>query len=203
DTPHTVTGTLRRDTTDTLTLTLNLATAHTHGLPATWPTTGTGQTDLPTYPFQHQPYWLDADTTRQVERNRGGMAVEPSAEAAVSQVPASLLAQRLAAEESVEEQHRIAQEHVLSHVAILLGHVTPETVDASRAFKELGFDSLAAVEFRNRLGTSVGLTLPTTLTFDHPTPRAVARFLRNQLLGEARDVASSVPVPAVVAGAGV
>ncbi|MGV9700753.1 acyltransferase domain-containing protein, partial [Streptomyces sp. NPDC003470] len=195
----TTTPSLRRDTTDTHTFALNLATAHTHGLPATWPTHGPW-TDLPTYPFQHQPYWLEAGPLRQGERNRGGMAVEPATETAVSQASVSLLAQRLAAEESAEEQLRIAQEHVLSHVAILLGHVTPETVDASRAFKELGFDSLAAVEFRSRLGSSVGLTLPTTLTFDHPTPRAVAGYLRSRLLGEGADGVSSVA--AVVPGAG-
>ncbi|WP_411101162.1 beta-ketoacyl synthase N-terminal-like domain-containing protein, partial [Streptomyces sp. x-45] len=198
--PHTTTPTLRRNTPDHHTFTHHLATTHTHGHPTTWPTTPTW-THLPTYPFQHHPYWLDAGSVRQVERNRGGMAVEPTADAAVSQAPDSLLAQRLAGEESVEEQLRIAEDHVLSHVASLLGHVTPETVDSSRPFKELGFDSLAAVEFRGRLGSSVGLPLPATLTFDHPTPRAVAGYLRGRLLGETADGVSSVG--AVVPRAGV
>ncbi|MBQ0891262.1 type I polyketide synthase, partial [Streptomyces sp. RM72] len=129
------------------------------------------------------------------------MAVEPTADAPDAQAPVSLLAQRLAGEESVEEQLRIAQDHVLSHVASLLGHVTPETVDSSRPFKELGFDSLAAVEFRGRLGSSVGLALPATLTFDHPTPSAVAGYLRGRLLGEEADGVPSVG--AVVPRAGV
>ncbi|MGO4429220.1 acyl carrier protein, partial [Streptomyces sp. MCAF7] len=161
--------TLRRNTPDTHTLTHNLATTHTHGHTPTWPTTTT-HTDLPTYPFQHHPYWLENRGSQQGERLRGVMAPEPTGEAAVPATPATSLSQRLAAEESVEEQHRILRELVLTHVSSILGHVTPDTIDGSRAFKELGFDSLAAVDFRNHLSSSVGLTLPTTLTFDHPTP---------------------------------
>ncbi|MGO4759813.1 phosphopantetheine-binding protein, partial [Streptomyces sp. 2MCAF27] len=129
------------------------------------------------------------------------MAPEPTGEAAVPATPATSLSQRLAAEESVEEQHRILRELVLTHVSSILGHVTPDTIDGSRAFKELGFDSLAAVDFRNHLSSSVGLTLPTTLTFDHPTPLAVAGFLRSQLLDE--DGGDSSSVSAVVGGVGV
>nr|UTI67673.1 AptF1 [Actinoallomurus sp. ID145808] len=73
---------------------------------------------------------------------------------------------------------------VRSNAAAVLGHTGSEEVDSDVPFSSIGFDSLAAVEFRNRLNTATGLRLPATLTFDHPTPMAIARYLRGRLLGE-------------------
>ncbi|MFE0517256.1 beta-ketoacyl reductase, partial [Streptomyces sp. NPDC058964] len=72
---------------------------------------------------------------------------------------------------------------VRTHVAAALGHDGPQAVDPERGFGTLGFDSLAAVELRNKLGAATGLRLPATLTFDYPNAVAVARYLDGQLVG--------------------
>ncbi|MFC8452064.1 SDR family NAD(P)-dependent oxidoreductase, partial [Kitasatospora sp. NPDC057223] len=72
------------------------------------------------------------------------------------------------------ERGRAALELVRQTVAAVLGHSNPGSIEAGRAFRELGFDSLTGVELRNRLNTASGLRLPATVVFDHPSPGAIA-----------------------------
>ncbi|MCI3226420.1 SDR family NAD(P)-dependent oxidoreductase [Streptomyces sp. NP-1717] len=82
-----------------------------------------------------------------------------------------------------EQRERHLLDLVRSHVATVLVRGDAAAIEADRTFRELGFDSLTAVEVRNRLTASTGLQLPTTLIFDHPTPILAARFLLTELLG--------------------
>ncbi|MFE5488163.1 phosphopantetheine-binding protein, partial [Streptomyces sp. NPDC056527] len=90
------------------------------------------------------------------------------------------LADRLAATPA-ENREGLLLGLVREHVAAVLGHGSPDRIDAERGLLDLGFDSLTAVEFRNRLNAVTALRLPTTVVFDHPTPAALARHLLAEL----------------------
>jgi polyketide synthase 12 len=70
---------------------------------------------------------------------------------------------------------------VREQAAFVLGHGTPAAVDENRGFLDMGFDSLTAVELRNRLSTHTGLSLSPTVVFDQPTPTRVAQHLLDRL----------------------
>ncbi|GHJ20855.1 hypothetical protein TPA0909_24690 [Streptomyces albus] len=96
---------------------------------------------------------------------------------------------------SPEDRLAALRSLVQAQAATVLGHDTPDDVAVDQPFRELGFDSLTAVELRNQLGAVTGLRLSVTLVFDHPTAEAVARHLRDGLLGDERPrQATSRPV---------
>ncbi|OZM74231.1 beta-ketoacyl synthase [Amycolatopsis antarctica] len=84
------------------------------------------------------------------------------------------------------EQVRLLVGLIRAEAAAVLGHDHPDGVPERRAFREIGFDSLTAVELRSRLSARIGRALPSTLVFDHPSPLALARHLSAELLGSAR-----------------
>nr|WP_248782862.1 SDR family NAD(P)-dependent oxidoreductase [Streptomyces varsoviensis] len=90
-----------------------------------------------------------------------------------------------------DERDAVLLELVREQVADALGHTSTEALPPTKAFVELGFDSLAAVELRNRLVAATGLTLPATLTYDHPTALALRDHLRTAMFGADADPADS------------
>jgi acyl transferase domain-containing protein len=161
-----------------------MAELFTRGRPIDWPAVigPAPRVSLPTYAFQHQRYWLMPSTPTSngahglsagsVELQHVTLDDGPS--------PKESLVQRLKGLSEVD-QERILLDLVRTHTAIVLGHPAGETIEALRAFKDMGFDSLTVVALRNHIAAATGIDLPVTVLFDYPTPTALSQLLRDKL----------------------
>jgi acyl carrier protein len=122
---------------------------------------------------------LDDDYDDDYDDEDGGGAPRPAGGRGAE------LEQRLAGLDAAERRAALV-ELVRGEVAGILGHTGAAAVDPDRAFKDLGFDSVTAVELRNRLQALTGMRLPATLVFDHPNPGALGTELAARLAPEPR-----------------
>ncbi|GAA2221451.1 hypothetical protein GCM10010232_02080 [Streptomyces amakusaensis] len=188
---------LRKGRPEERTVAAALAEAFTRGARVEWkPLTGWSgeRVDLPTYAFRRRSFWLGEPAG-----GEAGAAREGSADAPVGAVPHGTDEDGSGPATPEPPAGTDVRELVRAGAAAVLGHLSSDTVDTGRTFKELGFDSLTAVEFRDRLAETTGLTeLPPTLIYNYPTPDGLVRFLRAELSGTAP--ADVEPAPGTAAG---
>ncbi|MEO3808927.1 SDR family NAD(P)-dependent oxidoreductase, partial [Sphaerisporangium sp. B11E5] len=127
---------------------------------------------------------------------------QAAATGAASAGGADAWSRKLAAAGNPEQRHSLILHHIRTHAAGVLGHASPDTISPHQPFKDQGFDSLTAIELRNHLNNSTGLRLPSTVTFDHPTPAALAGHIMTQV-ADATPAAAAPPVPAAAPAAAV
>lgn len=183
--------TLRKDRPEPVSVMTAAAQGFVSGMGLDWASVFSGyrpkRVELPTYAFQHQKFWLapapsvsDPTAAGQIGASDGGAELLAS----------SGFAARLAGR-SADEQLAAAIEVVCEHAAAVLGRDGAAGLDAGQAFADSGFNSLSAVELRNRLTAVTAVTLPATAIFDHPTPTELAQYLITQIDGHGSSAAAA------------
>ncbi len=189
---------LRTGTPDRQALLTAAARVHAHGAPVDWDAVlpGARPADLPTYAFQRRRFWLAAGPVGAGAAAGGGFAgaaIDAGAPAA-DEEPSGLETRLSGLEDA--EQDAYVRSLVLAETSAVLGGREPLDGEGGHTFKEMGINSVNAVELRNRLIAATDLRLPATLVYDHPTPNAVVRLVRERL---ARPATAARDVNAVVA----
>ena len=194
DTEIVVAGSLRREQGGLERFLTSVAELYVRGVSVDWEVVFAGRdvrwVDLPTYAFQRERFWLDMSTT-----GRGDRSAQAVAGVAAAEFGEPVVVERLTGLTEVE-QERVLLELIRENAAIVLGHRTPDAVDTNRTFKELGFDSLTAVELRDRLAVATELRLEPALLYSYPTPVVLVGYLCKRVLGAGEEVV----VPARVSG---
>ncbi|WP_330287182.1 type I polyketide synthase [Streptomyces sp. NBC_00576] len=170
-----------------------VAGLHVHGHAPDWERlfegTGARRVPLPGYAFQRRRHWYGDDETQPLGQPAQGANVTPvpapepaQVDPAPGQDHADSASQPSAGPRTdAADQERVMLDLVRSTAAIVLGHGTAAFVDPTRPFRDLGFDSLLAVELRDRLSEATSLTLESGLLFNHPTPAELAHWLAQHL----------------------
>uniref|UniRef100_UPI00131D19EE type I polyketide synthase n=1 Tax=Streptomyces sp. TP-A0356 TaxID=1359208 RepID=UPI00131D19EE len=179
-----VVGTLRRDEGGPARFFRSLGTLWSHGAAVDWTPAFTPHrprtVDLPTYAFQRRRHWING--TPQTPAPHA--ATPTTAHAAGTEHSAARVPEPVSSEDIL---HLVRES-----AAVVLGHAGAEAIDPTRSFKDLGFDSVTAVELRDRLNGVAGLRLPATAVYEHPTPARLARHLTTELDGTAADSVTAV-----------
>ncbi len=171
------TSTLRRDQGGLHDFALSVGAAWAGGVEVDWDRVlpaAARRVPLPTYPFQRKRYWL---TPSGGGGSAGSLRI---GEAPPEDEEIESLASRLA-ELPEEDREEALLEFVMSQLAAALGYESHAQFDPQRPFLELGFDSLTALQYRNRLNRATGLRLEVSVALDHPTPAALAKYLLGQI----------------------
>ncbi len=182
---------------------ISVAQAYVRGVGVTWRAvfdgTVTRRIPLPSYAFQRRRFWLPepgrAAGSSEVGRGSSDSIAGPPGEDVVA--PVSAMAQRLHGL-AEGEQYAVLVQMVRSQVAVVLGHDGPGDIDPDTVFRDMGFDSLSAVELRHRLEAVAGSALSSTLVFDYPTPAMLARHMWEEIVGARDRGHPESPVRAVV-----
>ncbi|MFD7028398.1 type I polyketide synthase [Streptomyces sp. NPDC059917] len=136
---------------------------------------GTEPVELPTYAFQRDRYWLAPSAA--------GSPVQVELPSAPVAEPVDGFRQKVLDAPTAGRRLRIVLDEVCTQAAAVLGWASAHEVEVGRAFREAGFDSLTAVDLRNRLGIATGQPLAQTAVFDYPTPLRLAEHLRDRIVG--------------------
>ncbi|MEV7012933.1 SDR family NAD(P)-dependent oxidoreductase [Streptosporangium sp. NPDC051022] len=157
--------------------------------------TGARLVDLPTYAFQRGRYWPTLRDGHSARATRPDTATSTPSAAQPSAGPMTATANGLVALPD-DQREAAVLDLVRAQAAAVLGLTSVAEVKSGKAFRDLGLDSITAVDLRNRLAGLLGRPLPATLVFDHPTPRALAGFVLAELT--AAGPAATTPVASAV-----